>query len=93
MKSIIIITLALAACSPSVGPGPTPVPVPPGTCETAEARLQELRCVVDGVELWQGFAEACRIDADDGIDDHPACITAITACDQADAAWRNGCDR
>lgn len=74
----------LCGCPPTPGPDP----IPGASCEAAEARLAELRCVQDGVELWQGFAEACRIDAEDGVDAHAECITALPSCEYADAAWK-----
>ncbi len=88
-----LLVLTALACSPAVTPGPTPVPIPEGTCESAEARLQELHCIQDGVDLWAGFAEECESSARDGVDFHPACITAVTSCSQVDQAWQEGCSQ
>jgi len=82
---------ALAACGP-FQPPPAPLPAT-ADCAAAEARLLELGCVTDGVELGRDFATACRRSAEDGIDWHPECIAAATSCEAAERAWVKGCGR
>ena len=89
--------LAAFALAALVACGPLPLPPAPhpatADCATAEARLLELECVSDGVELGRGFATACRRSAEDGIDWHPGCIAAAPSCQAAERAWVEGCGR
>ena len=87
--------LALLAVVAACGPFPPPPAPLPATadCAAAEARLLELGCVTDGVELGRDFATACRRSAEDGIDWHPECIAVATSCEAAERAWVKGCGR
>lgn len=102
MTRLFLFALTVAACAsnPAPKPGPMP-PLPPqhipteGSCDLAQAKLEELQCRRDDGTLWAftrekktPFAEACKRALADGRPWMSNCISRITDCALLTPAFR-----